>query len=380
MNWQPENMNFEWINDIHSFQQRFSAQRQRAPKQALALDTEFVREKTYYPILALVQLGFDDGEILLIDAAIPEVAAALAEMLSDPNHLKIMHSASEDIQAFMRACNTVPVNLFDTQIAAAMSGFGPGLSYQNLILKLLDTHVEKGETRSDWLRRPLSDSQKQYAADDVRHLHRAHALLAEKLTLLGRNQWHTDDCQRLVESASDERIDRRRLHHGMRVDDWSLEAQARLVQLFYWRETNARSRDMPKRWLLENDAAVALARFPLQDRNDFESRLNRLERAPKRARSELFNLHCQPLSAEELDIEPAPTARDIDRKVIKQLQNAVAELAESENLPPGLLCSRKHLEALLETDRWPSALEGWREPLLREKLAGLLQATQQPPK
>ena len=144
-----------WITDPAPLDALLSTLDASAPA-SIGLDTEFVRERTYWPQLALV------------------VIEALARLLSDTRILKIMHSASEDLVALKYFCGALPQPLFDTQIAAALCGIGAGLGYQRLLQDLLGISVDKGETRSDWLRRPLSPSQLHYAADDVRHLDALH--------------------------------------------------------------------------------------------------------------------------------------------------------------------------------------------------------------
>src|SRR5207342_2760010 len=166
----------------------------------VALDTEFIRERTYYPQLALVQLAIP-GEVLLVDPLVPGMADALRPLLVDPAITKLMHSASEDLQALLRGAAAVPAPLFDTQVAAAMCGLGAGLSYQKLVQQVTGTELEKGETRSDWLRRPLSDSQLKYAADDVLHLHAVHDAVEARLRALGRLDWLRQDNERSVNNA-----------------------------------------------------------------------------------------------------------------------------------------------------------------------------------
>src|SRR5690606_13542895 len=142
----------------------------------VALDTEFVRERTFHASLALVQLAWPEGPVALADVLALESAAPLVALLQDATVTKVMHSASEDLQAFQHTYGALPRPLFDTQIAAAMCGLGPGLSYQRLVAEMLGHALEKGETRSDWMRRPLSDAQLHYAAEDVRYLPEIHAL------------------------------------------------------------------------------------------------------------------------------------------------------------------------------------------------------------
>ncbi|MBP6797594.1 MAG: ribonuclease D, partial [Luteimonas sp.] len=134
----------------------------------VALDTEFIRERTYWPQLALVQVALEGDDprsptILLLDMLAPGMPGALAPVLSDPSILKVMHSAGEDLIAFRHACGVVPEPLFDTQVAAALCGIGAGVGYQRLVQERLGVAVDKGETRSDWMRRPLSPGQLAYA-------------------------------------------------------------------------------------------------------------------------------------------------------------------------------------------------------------------------
>src|SRR5690606_6835625 len=141
---------------------------QSAPSR-IGLDTEFIRERTFWPRLALVQIAVG-GDVLLVDALVPGMPEAIAAWLDAPHVLKVMHSASEDLVTFRCACGTVPRPVYDTQVAAALAGFGAGMGYQRLVAQVTGTTLAKGETRSDWMRRPLSPAQLEYAADDVRHL------------------------------------------------------------------------------------------------------------------------------------------------------------------------------------------------------------------
>jgi ribonuclease D len=166
-----------WINTPQALSERLA---RWAGQPLVALDTEFIRERTYYPQLALVQLAIPD-DILLVDPLVPGMDAALRPLLVDPSVTKLMHSASEDLQALMRGCAALPAPLFDTQVAAALVGLGAGLGYQKLVEQVTGIALAKGETRSDWLRRPLSESQLEYAADDVRYLHQVHAQLDRRL-------------------------------------------------------------------------------------------------------------------------------------------------------------------------------------------------------
>ena len=338
----------------------------------VALDTEFIRERTYYPQLALVQLAVP-GDILLVDPLVPGMDAALRPLLVDPAVTKLMHSASEDLQALQRGCAALPAPLFDTQVAAALVGLGAGLGYQKLVEQVTGVALAKGETRSDWLRRPLSESQCEYAADDVRHLHAVHALLDAKLAGLGRHDWLYADAARALANAANE--DEEPFPHlALRsAQGLDAEAQARLCRILRWRDLEARRSDKPKSWIIDNELAVSLARRPPAEQREFNAVLDRHPKAPRKSRGALFDVVNAPLVAEDLAI-PLLKADTLDKQKVRAMQDAVAAVAQSHGLPEGLLCARRHLEALLEGRGWPDALAGWRRELLEPALAPMIPA------
>lgn len=336
----------------------------------VGLDTEFVRERTWWPVLALVQIATDD-KVLLVDPTVPGMSEAIAELLRDPRVLKIMHSPSEDLVAFGHSCNALPTPLFDTQAAAALAGLGAGLGYQKLVQAALGVALEKGETRSDWLRRPLSASQCQYAADDVLHLAALHELLHGKLDELQRTAWLEEDAERTLRNAGDERIDPWP-HLGVRpAQDFDAEAQARLLRLLRWREATARERDLPKNWVIDQPLALQLAQRPPQDFPALQKLLEATPKSPRKLARELWAALTTPLD-DEASMPPVRRDGDIDKQQLKRLQQAVAEVAREQDLPDGVLASRRWLEALLESGEWPDALRGWRQKLLAPRFAPIL--------
>ena len=341
---------------------------------SIGMDTEFVRERTYWPQLALVQIAGgdalpDDG-ILLVDPLLPGMAEALALLLADTRILKIMHSASEDLIALKYFCNALPQPLFDTQIAAALCGVGAGLGYQRVLLELLGISVDKGETRSDWLRRPLSASQLHYAADDVRHLHALHATLRERLDALQRMPWLEEDCARMLDNAAHDDGERWP-HLGMRSAQFlDRDGQIRLLRLLRWRETAAREHDRPRSWMLDNELAHTLARTPPLNLAQLQSILDSQPKAPRKLAAEVLEA-LQTTLPDEDDLPPA-RGDDRDRNAYKKLQQAVAERSAELALPDGVLASRRWIEALQDGEDWPGALSGWRRAQLETRLAPLL--------
>ncbi len=348
-----------------------------SPPARVGLDTEFVRERTYWPQLALVQMAVGD-DILLIDPLAPGMTEALKPVLADPAIVKVMHSASEDLVAFQYTCGVVPTPLFDTQIAAALAGVAGGIGYQKLVEQITGVTLAKGETRSDWLRRPLSEAQLQYAADDVRYLFALHDALEQKLAAQGRLEWLRQDCARFTaQAAADE--GERWPHLSMRSAQF-LEpaAQLRLIRLLRWREQAARSGDKPRSWILDNELAVNLARQPPADRQALQAQLEAHPKAPRKLGDAIWRALDTPLE-DEAQAPLARAAQEGDKAALRRLQDAVARHSAELGLPDGVLGSRRHLESLLDGGPWPAALSGWRRAQLEPLLAPLLNPPSAPP-
>ena len=336
----------------------------------IGLDTEFIRERTYWPQLALVQIAVND-EILLVDPLAPGIAEALRPWLTTPDIVKVMHSASEDLVTFKCACGVLPRPLFDTQIAAALAGIGAGLGYQKLVNELTGTLLTKGETRSDWLRRPLSPAQLDYAADDVRHLFALQDALSARLQRLGRSDWLAEDAERLlgtVEHDEPEQWPHLAIRSAQFLDR---DTQLRLLRLLRWRDRQARQSDKPRSWILDNEMAVTLARLPPVDEATLRQQLERLPKAPRKLVPDLWQALSTPLE-DEAGAPLALTAQEDHKATLKRLQEVVAVRSRELALPDGVLASRRHLESLIERGRWPAALGGWRRQQLEARLIPLL--------
>lgn len=357
-----------WIDDAGQAREALAGWRGQP---VVGVDTEFVRERTFWPQLALVQLSLPD-RILLLDPLAPGVADALVPLLTDPATLKVMHSASEDLQAFRTACDALPSPLFDTQVAAALAGLGAGMGYQKLVGQVTGVALDKGETRSDWLKRPLTQRQCDYAADDVRHLHALHGHLAERLDASGRRGWLEEDCARAVDGAASDALEPWP-HLAVRsAQTLDADAQARLRRLLIWRDQQARASDRPRSWIIDNELVVLLSRRVPADAHSFGRLLDAHPRSPRQLREALWEAVRAPLQPEEQQIPLAQPQDDAHRARIKRMQAQVAQVAASLELPDGVLASRRHLEAMVAGGDWPEALAGWRRPLLEPVLKGEL--------
>jgi ribonuclease D len=337
----------------------------------IGLDTEFMRTNTFTPRLALAQICID-GHVALLDSPRLGAHEALVESLHDARNPCVMHSAGEDIEALASILPRGPATLFDTQIAAAMAGLGAGLSYQKLVALLVGVDVPKAETRSDWLLRPLSAAQLEYAAQDVVWLPKLHDQLADRLDALGRSGWLTEDCRALVERANTQPDpEPQRALRG--AADWPLERQALLRRLLRWRDARARTLDKPRPWILDDAHALQLAAQPPRDAPELFERSKGLRALRGPQRQELLELLLAPLTDADLDFAPIPRPLDLEqRRALAAMKEAVASIAAQLGLPEGLLCARRHLETLLTDRAWPAALEGWRRPLLHDVLAAKL--------
>ncbi|AOD14517.1 ribonuclease D [Xanthomonas fragariae] len=355
-----------WITHPSELTERLQASR----PYRIGLDTEFIRERTYWPQLALVQMAIGE-EILLIDPLIPGMNEALKEWLTATDIVKVMHSASEDLVTFKCACEVLPRPLFDTQIAAALAGIGGGMGYQKLVQEVTGTLLTKGETRSDWMRRPLSHAQLEYAADDVRYLFAIHDELTRRLTEQDRLGWLAEDAERLL--ATVEQDDGERWPHVSLRTAQFLEpaAQRRLLRLLRWRDLQARQRDRPRSWILDNELASQLARFPPADLDALLRQFDKFPKAPRKLASAVWEVLNTPLPDED-GAPLAQAATDGSKAVLKRLQDTVTQRSRELGLPDGLLASRRHLETLIEQRSWPAALGQWRREVLEAQVMPLL--------
>lgn len=324
----------------------------------IGLDTEFIRERTYWPVLALAQIATPD-RILLVDLRVPGIPEALREWLDDTAILKIMHSAGEDLIALRQACGTVPSPLFDTQTAAALAGMGAGLGYQALVREVTGVELAKGETRTDWLQRPLTPAQCEYAADDVRHLFALHDALTAHLRDLDREAWLEQDCALAIELAREHRADPWP-HLGVRAAQvLDRAAQTRLMRLLRWRDRRALERDLPRNWVIAPELAIELARIDPVDRDAVSALMARTPKAPH----SLTDAITQSLSivvADEAGMPLVIDDRNRDRRQLQALQAEVVKRSNELGLPEGVLASRRILQAWQDTGAWPENVSAWR--------------------
>lgn len=337
----------------------------------LGLDTEFMRRNTFYPQLALIQIAAG-GDCALVDPLAFDASSSLRALID--GKLCVMHSASEDMEALGPLLDGATLRLFDTQIAAAMCGLGFGMSYQRLVAELLGVEIPKDETRSDWLQRPLSAAQHDYAQQDVAHLHALYALLDARLRERDRLGWLIEDCARLAARLHRDNGDPQPQRGFRNAAAWPHEARARLRRALRWREHAARTLDKPRPWLLDDATALSLSQQPPSSSNELFERTRGLRALRSAPRAELFEVLRAPSSDDELaqlaPILPAPQGEA--KAALTTMKQSADALAAQLDLAGGLLCPRRALEEYVVTRVWPDSLAGWRWGLLESVLAPLL--------
>lgn len=225
----------------------------------LALDTEFMRERTYYPQLCLVQLATPELVACVDVLALPALDPLLA-LLNDAGVVKVLHSARQDLEMFFHLSGRVPAPLFDTQLAASFAGFPDQAGYATVVQALLGVTLEKSHTRADWTRRPLPAAVREYAADDVRYLRAIYPLLQQKLASQRRLDWLQAETTRLTDPATyrpDPDGAWQRLRGLQRLKTRQLAAAKALAA---WRERTAMQSNLPRQWVLKDEALIELAR------------------------------------------------------------------------------------------------------------------------
>lgn len=338
----------------------------------LALDTEFVRERTYYPRLCLIQVMAADRLALIDPLAIADAGALLAPF-ADPGRPKLLHAARQDIEALLPLTGTPLVPVFDTQLAASLLGFASQIGYADLVQQLLGVELAKGHARTDWARRPLSPEQLAYAADDVRYLPPLAALLDERLVAAGRRDWMEEESAALTDIS---------LYRVQPAEAWrrlkGLErmppaTQGAIRALARWREERAMERDLPRGWVLPDQALYEIAQARPRTREE----LGRIASVPRataeRAGSEILKSFAEaPALADELASDDGPRAGPEQLRRLKGLQKKLQAIAGELGIQPEVLATRRDLMALLRGERQLPILSGWRRGIIGEPLLATL--------
>lgn len=339
----------------------------------IGLDSEFQRTDTFFPKPGLYQLC-SGGRVYFLDPLTTGDFSPFLERLEDRSVTKILHACSEDLELLRHHFGAVPVGLFDTQLANAFVTPDYSISFTRLVAERLGITLEQHETRSDWLARPLSETQIQYAWEDVHYLPALHASLAADLAATGRQAWFREEMdQRGRFELGDPELYYLSVKKAWRLDG---PARARLQSLTAWREREAIAEDRPRNRLVRDEHLLALAERSRIDDDDLRRLLP--PGIARRYRKPLLDAHAE--GAARTD-HPPPADAPLgvaDMALLKTLKAIAQRQAEALGLAPELLGRKRDIEACIRcfaADRTLSeAFLGWREPLLGDAFRACLEA------
>jgi ribonuclease D len=367
----------EWIRDDQALAAHCAAW-QALP--FVALDTEFVRVDTFYPKVGLLQVS-DGHTAVLIDPLTITAWEPLAALLASPTVVKVLHACSEDLEVLARLTGQLPTPLFDTQLAAAYLGLGFSMGYSRLVNEVLGIDLPKGETRSDWLQRPLSELQVSYAAEDALHLAELYQVLRPRLSD-ERFAWVLEDGHELTAQWGRE-IDPRELYREARLA-WKLTPVqlAVLRELYAWREEQARLRDVPRNRVIKEQTLWPLARFQPSNLTALAKVDEMHPRTVRQDGETLLELIKQGAQTPEAELPtPVPDPLPVEASGLLKLLRGVGQAhAEQLGIAPELVLRKKVLEALLRSGypegpyTLPPTLRGWRREQLGQRLLDTLAA------
>lgn len=337
----------------------------------VAMDTEFMREKTYFPQLCLIQVATPDHIACIDPLALPDLGP-LCTLLQDPEVLKVFHSASQDLEVLYLVTGNVPAPVFDTQVAASLLGYGEQIGYARLVEAVLGIELDKTQSRTDWSRRPLKAEQLAYARDDVRHLVLVYQHLQEELETLGRTTWLVPEMEaiarpELYQPRPEEAWRRVSGHKRMRPRELAV-----LREVAAWREDEARRLDRPRRWILGDDLLLLIARVRPGDLDA----LQELRGFPKGIGSERAGqllLAVQRGIAMPKEQWPVLAARarpltEAEEVVADVATALLRDLARRQRIGPEAIGGRRDIVALMRGDGDARLARGWRREVAGREL------------
>jgi ribonuclease D len=334
----------------------------------LGVDTEFMREKTYFAQLCLVQLATRDRVFCIDPLAGNDMQDFWAELCA---RNWVLHSGRQDIEVVFQTANLMPRALFDTQIAASLLGLQPQIGYAGLVRELFSVEIPKSHTRADWTRRPLPEELLNYAAEDVEFLLPAYDTLTERLDKLGRLAWAEQDSALLLDQSlysTDEAQAVQRLKGARNMRGRRRAAAAELAR---WREAEALRRNRPRQWILRDRVLLEIA-------SSLPGSVQALRQVPdmpaklvQRAGNEILAIVAR--SENDSKYRPPTAPDEAQKNALKAMQKVVAECADDLGLGAEIIASRKELSGIIISGKKDSRVfQGWRRELVGEQLLAML--------
>ncbi|WP_305907712.1 ribonuclease D [Methylomarinum sp. Ch1-1] len=341
----------------------------------IALDTEFLREKTYYPQFCLLQIATPEWVACIDPLALPDLDK-LFDAIYQPTITKVLHSCRQDLEIFYQLTGKVPEPVFDTQIAAPLLGFQENPGYAMLVSNFLNINLSKAHTRTDWSVRPLSEAQIQYAADDVIYLCKIYQIMCEQLEKLGRLHWLENDFKQLNDTELYQ-ISPSNAWLKIKGKNKLTGKQLSIIQaLSEWRESTAQSVNKPRNWLIRDDMMLELAKLQPATVSELAKVRNINERLVRRYGNVLCDLinEAKQHPPKPLHENGKPPKKTQQQEAVLDVLTAIVRIrAEQNSLNPVVLATRKDLEKLIYADEDNPLLQGWRHSMVGEELQCLLE-------
>jgi len=332
----------------------------------VAVDTEFLRDKTYSAKLCLVQLGIDEDQYC-IDVLAIEDLSLLVDLFSDQRVLKLFHAARQDLEVIYQTLDVLPKPIFDTQLAAAFCGSDMQIGYGSLVLETLDIDLPKTQSRTDWTRRPLSAEQIEYAGDDVAHLAALYKAALADLTASGKLEWYQAEIETYYELEK-YTVEPSLAYKRLSAGSLRLKQQYILKALAEWRETMAQQRNIPRAWVLRDDKLFDLAiKMPTTVNDVMTMAVFGRKSAHHLAPKAVDLINSVEVGEERLWPKIEPLTKN-EKRICSALMKEVASYAEQHTLAQALLGTRKDIESLFRNRRSQKLLKGWREALVGKPL------------
>ena len=331
----------------------------------IGVDTEFMREKTFFAELCLIQIATGD-DIYCVDPLTEHGKSEFWKALMRDTW--VVHSARQDIEVVFQSSEIMPQKLFDTQVAAGLLGFAPQMGYASLVKELFDVEIDKTHTRANWLRRPLPQKFLQYAAEDVEWLLPAREALCEQLDRKGRLAWAEEDSAQLLDPALydvDPALAISRLKGARNLRGRRRAAAARLAA---WRESEALRANRPRQWIAKDSALLEIAsRLP-----ESISALNRIDDLPAgliRRSGKTLLAEVAASAQDDRNYRPPPVATEAQKAQLKSMQQRVAGFAKELGVAAETIASKRDLSAvIINRERDSKLLSGWRRDVLGDTL------------
>ncbi len=339
-----------------------------------AVDTEFVREKTYYPVLALIQVATHNHQACIDPLAISNWQP-LQALMANQQVVKVFHSSSQDLEILLQELGALPVPVFDTQVAAAVLGYSHQIGYAELVKQITGVQLDKKYARTDWCRRPLSAGELDYAMDDVRYLRAVYENLVQRLQSTGRSGWIAEELAAMSQQENYQ-VDLsslwQRLKGVQKLKGVKLQVASALSQ---WREETAQRQDKPRRWIIKDEVLVDIARRMPHTRDELHGIRDLPREMINRYGDYWIELVEQAHAMDSADWPrfDKPKPLSADQQALGDCLMAICrQIANQNDIALASLATRKDVDRLLQGKTNGVLTQGWRMAMVGEQLLAFL--------